>query len=517
MSTNARRAPGRLARRPGATWPGWLVVVGLALAGGLVLRLVVTRTPLWLDEAQSVAIARLPLSEIPGALRQDGHPPLYYALLHGWILLWGQGDAAVRSLSVVFGVATLGPLAVLARRVAGPAAGGAALALGATSPFLVRYATEARMYALLTLLAVLWALAVDRALRRPTLGALALVAGVVGALVLTHYWALFLLAAGCALVAGLALRPGPGSVAARWVLAAHAAGGLALVPWLASLAVQLRYTGTPWGSAPNPVSAVVFGFADLAGGWLRSPSLALFAGMVMLVVLGATGRPTQPGRVELDPATVPEVRPLLGLVGLTVGLGLAAGTVADSAFASRYLAVVAGFVVVVAARGAAQFGRRAVGTAVLAATAGLGLVASWHQVDEDRSQGAEVAAVVGDRGRPGDLVVACPDQLGPAVDRYLPAGVRAVGYPLLGPAERVDWTDYAERNAAADPAADADRIVELAGGGELWLVWHGGYRTYEGLCEALRLALAERLGAPTEVVVARPRVFEPMFLTRFGS
>src|SRR3954468_16100993 len=63
------------------------------------------RSAMWLDEAQSVSFASLPLTRIPGALRQDGAPPLYYLLLHVWIRLFGDSDAAVRSLSVVLSLA----------------------------------------------------------------------------------------------------------------------------------------------------------------------------------------------------------------------------------------------------------------------------------------------------------------------------------------------------------------------------------------------------------------------------
>src|SRR4051812_23912588 len=70
-------------RRPDTTdgWGPWRIpfalLVGGALVCGLVLRFV-ARSPLWLDEALSVNTPRLPISQTPGALRHDGHPPLYY-------------------------------------------------------------------------------------------------------------------------------------------------------------------------------------------------------------------------------------------------------------------------------------------------------------------------------------------------------------------------------------------------------------------------------------------------------
>jgi mannosyltransferase len=110
------------------------VLAALAGGTGVVLRFVTT-SALWLDEAQSVAIARVPLADIPGALRRDGAPPLYYVLLHGWIRLFGDGDVAVRVLSGICSVAAIVVLAVaVSRRVGRRAAVVVALVL-ATNPF----------------------------------------------------------------------------------------------------------------------------------------------------------------------------------------------------------------------------------------------------------------------------------------------------------------------------------------------------------------------------------------------
>src|SRR5829696_4588252 len=136
-----RRTPRPLAAR---------VVVGAVVAFGVVARLW-PRGPLWLDEAQSVAFARLPLAEIPGALREDGAPPLYYGVLHAWMGLVGDGDHAVRALSVVASLATWALVVVMARRRAGRRAATAVAVVFAVHPFVVRYATEARMYALVML------------------------------------------------------------------------------------------------------------------------------------------------------------------------------------------------------------------------------------------------------------------------------------------------------------------------------------------------------------------------------
>src|SRR6478672_11887562 len=121
---------------------------------------VVCRSDLWADEVLSVNIARLPLDRIPDALRHNGAPPLYYALLHVWMRVFGSGTVAVRALSGVAGTLTLVPMWFIGRRLdarrhrLGRAATAAptflawsTLLLFALAPFAIRYSTEARMYA----------------------------------------------------------------------------------------------------------------------------------------------------------------------------------------------------------------------------------------------------------------------------------------------------------------------------------------------------------------------------------
>jgi uncharacterized membrane protein len=198
--------------------------IALVVAAGLVLRVLVN-SPLWLDEALSVNIARLPVPDLLEALRRDGSPPLYYLLLHVWIGWFGSSDAAVRSLSVVCSVGTL-PLAwVAGRRLAGRTGAWSAVLLLAASPFAVRYASETRMYALLMLLVLGAWLLFTASLVRPAPSRLLALGLVTGLLALTHYWALYLLAA-MFLAACWRTRTDDTRPAALRTVAAMAAGGL---------------------------------------------------------------------------------------------------------------------------------------------------------------------------------------------------------------------------------------------------------------------------------------------------
>src|SRR4029077_3331477 len=97
-----------------------IVAVGIAMVVvfGIVLRFMTTSS-LWLDEALTVDISRLPLHQIVPALKRDGAPPAYYVLLHFWIRFFGDSDVATRSLSGVLSVITLPVAWLAARRLGG--------------------------------------------------------------------------------------------------------------------------------------------------------------------------------------------------------------------------------------------------------------------------------------------------------------------------------------------------------------------------------------------------------------
>ncbi|MCB0063626.1 MAG: glycosyltransferase family 39 protein, partial [Caldilineaceae bacterium] len=106
----------------------------------------------WLDEAFSIWLANQPLSALWGWLvRIDQHPPLYYTLLHFWQLCFGDLQGVVRMLSALCSTLTLPFFYGFSRRFTDQPGALIATLLLTISPFHIRYAQEARMYALLTL------------------------------------------------------------------------------------------------------------------------------------------------------------------------------------------------------------------------------------------------------------------------------------------------------------------------------------------------------------------------------
>ncbi|GMU78562.1 MAG: hypothetical protein AMXMBFR46_13570 [Acidimicrobiia bacterium] len=493
-------------------------IVVLAVVIGVVLRFV-TRSDLWLDEALSVNIARLPLGDIPDALRRDGAPPLYYVLLHLWMEVFGEGDVAVRALSGVFSVATLPAVYFAGKRLGGRAGSWIAVVLLATSPFAIRYATEARMYALVMFLVAWGYLALVRALERPSLGRLAVVALVTAALLYTHSWSFYLVGVVGLLLIALGWRsPDAARRHAGWrVLIALVVGGIAYLPWVPTLLDQLAKTGTPWGEARLPWSGLMDAFDGLGGvsGPIHGEALFLRSVLVVLTFLGVFALGTSARRMEIDLRTQPIVRWEALVAFATLAVGLTLSWASGTAFQSRYASVVVPLLLLVVTAGVVAFRGRAARGGVLVAVVVLGLAGGVRAAVDERTQAGRVAEIIAARARPGDVVLYCPDQLGPATHRILgdDNGLVEMTFPDLRRPELVNWIDYRERIAATDPDTVARRVVDRAGDATVWFVAMPGYRSVDGKCEALGAALAALRGSGVQHVEPEETAFyEPMGL-----
>ena len=139
-------------------YPTWVTTGGFLLV--LILASAYIRTryisgQFWMDEAITTGIASHSLSAIPGLLRHDGSPPLFYVLLHFWIRIFGASETATHALSLVFGLLTIPAGYWAGWSLFGRRAGLMAATLFAFSPFLTQYAGETRMYELMGLLGIL--------------------------------------------------------------------------------------------------------------------------------------------------------------------------------------------------------------------------------------------------------------------------------------------------------------------------------------------------------------------------
>lgn len=224
---------------------------------------------LWLDESVSWNMATSSVTHLVSLMSVDIHPPLYYVALKGWIWIFGDSLAGLRSLSVVTSLLALYLMFRLAEGVLPTGIALAALLWYAVSPHTVHYSQEARMYASATAAVLGCCLAyrhwVDSGFRNRS--ALVAYTGCVTVALYVHYFtALVVVAIG---VHAFLLASGRYAVAGHpsrfpwkaWLLA-HIAVGVLCAPWAATAIAQITQ-GQPWrapvtlGQIPADASKLV--------------------------------------------------------------------------------------------------------------------------------------------------------------------------------------------------------------------------------------------------------------------
>jgi mannosyltransferase len=240
------------------------------------------------DEA--VTAGRVLVASLPETMHRvwtgESTPPLYYLLAWLWSRPFGVHEVGLRSLSALFGTATI-PLAYLVgRELVGRRAGLALAALVAVEPMLVWYSQDARAYALLILLSTGALLFFLRARRSGTARDLGWWAALSALALATHWFAAFPLAIEAVWLL-FAARPRP------------AAGSKKLASGVPYVSIaHKRNSGASWRATTLAVGGVVLTGLALApialhqaqgknndwiatfgmAGRLREAAIAFFAG-----------------------------------------------------------------------------------------------------------------------------------------------------------------------------------------------------------------------------------------------
>jgi hypothetical protein len=461
VATTARRRLDGARRRLLAPSP---LVIGLGLLALVVVSLLLRSTALharyWIDEGLSVGIASHPFADVPGLLRQDGSPPLYYLLLTVWVDLFGVGEAHTHMLSLLFALATI-PVAFFAgRSLFGVRAAWVAALLAAINPYLTFYAQETRMYALVVLLATVVAWAFGEAYVRRRRG-WAWVFGV--ALVLlayAHNWGLFLAVGTVAALAPLVAAATDRRALLRDAAIGYGIAALLYAPWLPTLLFQARHTAAPWSQAPR-LNALQSGMSSLLGGSAPAMAFTLGAGSgFVALVAGWWAAKREPKAAAAIAIFV------MGFVALALAW---TSSQVSPAWAARYFAILVGPLMLLGGAGLVRAGR--LGLVVLVILVIFWLDPRTSQI-EHKSNAHTAAVVVRGVVRPGDLVVAAHPEQGPLMHLYLPPGLRWAN--VMGPVrdpEIFDWRDAVDRLRAAKPKATSNALVRtLRSGQRLFLV-----------------------------------------------
>lgn len=438
-------------------------LTGLVLVAVL-FRLAGRGMSFWLDEGLSVGISSHPLTDIPGLLRQDGSPPLYYLLLHVWMLVFGTSEEAVRALSLLLALVTIPVAFWAADGLFGRRAAWAAAVLTTTSSYLLYYSREGRMYTLLVLLVLVCITAFTHAFVYGRRRWLPVVALSLTAALYTHNWSLYL-ALGLAAAAGLTVAAAADR--RRLLLDGAAVGaGVAVLyaPWVPTLVYQATNTGAPWSKTPN-----IGGLFGVVGSVLGSPGIIIAFALVGLPALVALARRWRSGGEALAVAAL----------AVTLGVSLVVAwlsSLLEPAWAGRYFGLYLPPLVLLMALGLARERRRGM--------AALGLIAflaidPFHQLPgllpTDPTQKSNVrrsVLMVDHLASAGDLVVSTQMEHVPLLHYYF--GPTLAYADPMGPVadpQIVDWRDATERMRAATPEKGLVPLVEdMEVGNHLFLV-----------------------------------------------
>src|SRR5436190_7915819 len=395
-------------RRPAAFERSIAGVRGLEVAGlvaltalSLALRVGQMHVHFWIDEGLSVGISQHSLTEIPGVLRQDGSPPLYYALLHVWMDVFGRSEAQTHIFSLVRALLTI-PVAWWAGTSLFDKRTGWALAgLTAINPFLTSYAQETRMYALVILLGTLCtacflhAYVFGRKQYRIPFGLL------LAALLYTHNWTYFY---------GLALV---GVVAAVWrvtdnrrallrdVTVGFGVAAVLYLPWVPTLVFQTLHTGAPWATPPT--------FSTL----VKAPNLLLGgqSGTFVVILAATGGLAALAARSTRDRAVLVPALTALAIVPIGSAWLLSQ---ASPAWATRYLAIALPPLLLLAAVGLTRSGKIGVGALIL-------LTSSWiyASAPQTKSNAHFVSESMAPHMRAGDIVLSTQPEQVPVMAYYM--------------------------------------------------------------------------------------------------
>jgi mannosyltransferase len=425
------------------SWPLKITGVLVIMVLSVWLRSHAITAKFWIDEGLSVGIAHHGFWSIPGVLKKDGSPPLYYMVLHVWMgIAGGDGESRTHALSLLCATLTIPTGWWFGRRLFGEKSAWATAALCATLPFLTYYAQEARMYALVAVLGLCasgsFAMAYGMRDRR-WLPAFSVFMALT---VYAHNWGLFLgIGFGAAF---LVLWRGEKDAELRRAFFRDGLIGFGLLvvlylPWIPTLLFQAKHTGAPWAEAPD-FNGLLNGLQNLVGGIETA---------LLLLVVGIGGLTTMRVRTEGRERTRAVVA-LAVAIGVAVALAWLASQ-ASPAWATRYFSVFIGPALLLAGAGLVRFGK--VGLVALAIVLVLWFDPRERQI-RGKSDAYRVARTLKDENliQKGDMVLAVHPEYGPAMRYYLGGGYQWAD--ALGPVtdNRVfDWRDALDRFKAAGP------------------------------------------------------------------
>ena len=313
--------------------------------------------------------------------------------------LASDSEAGGRLLSVVCSIATIAATYALTARFFDRLTGVVAAAVLAVSPFQIEFAQEARMYAMLALLATLSTTCLVRMMERWQVGWCIAYVVMTSLLTYTHIYGSFVLAAHALTIAWLfaADRPLFTRLVRPWIAAIFIVIVL-FAPWMSILAAQTRHVQAGFWIPREPWIAILLPLWTYAG----STGAA-----TVLVVTAAIGAFLAGGKPPSESGRPAPIVVLLPWLAGPIVLPFVLSRIGSPIFLPKYTIAAAVPFAMLAARGmtALPLARKSLATGFVAATAVLSGLALQTYYGAPRKDGwREAAAQVDAAARPGDVV-----------------------------------------------------------------------------------------------------------------
>jgi mannosyltransferase len=418
--------PGPIARLPEWARVGGFVLVVCAISA--VLRTRYLGGQYWMDEAITVGISSHPLSAIPGVLRMDGSPPLFYLLLHVWMSALGSSETATHTLTLIIGMLCV-PIGMWAGwSLFGKRAGMMAAVLFGFSAFITEYSQETRMYVLMALLGLLATVGFLQGFVYRRRRYVILFAVAQALMLYTHAWAIFYGAASalCLVILWRITDDAGRQGLIRDAAFAYVGAGVLFLPWLPTFLFQVSHTAAPWDSTPHFGAPVQLSRNVMGGDRVT-------AAVVIASVIGLAPLMVRARRRTLEARSM---WMLIALPTLTLALAWMASQITP-AWVPRYFAPVVAPLLLLFALGMSRAG--VVGAvALLLSVIFLANPASY--TPQYKSDMKDVGAEMGPLLHRGDLVVVGQPEQTPLTYYYLPGGLQF--YNTAGPVKDPSFMNW---------------------------------------------------------------------------
>lgn len=200
-----------------------------------------TASSIWHDEGYTMWLLRYNPLEIISRTARDVHPPGYYLIAKLWVSVFGTSELAIRSLSILFSIGIVYLVYKIVEKLYSKESAFWASMLVAFSPFMVRFAQEARMYGVVAFFTTLGTYFLVKFSKEKNSRALILYALSMTVAIYTQYYAFFVIMVQWIIVAAIT----PGFFTLKWGKSFKKHAGIfGLKWWLAGLAPVILYL--PW-------------------------------------------------------------------------------------------------------------------------------------------------------------------------------------------------------------------------------------------------------------------------------